>query len=75
MFACYPIGLEVLFEINDYNMPLPQDMECSKLDWLLQINEEYFEEQLRTVVSGFLFIAYVPLLISSYSTNVNVLKT
>ena len=58
-----------------HNVPLPQDMECSKLDWLLQINEEYFEEQLRTVVSGFLFIAYVPLLISSYSTNVNVLKT
>ena len=57
-----------------HNIPLPQDIECSKLDWLLQINEEYFEEHLRTVVSGFLFIAYVPLLISSYSTNVNVLK-
>ena len=38
---------------SSQQVPLPMDMERSKLDWLLQINEEYFEEQLRTVVSRF----------------------
>ena len=34
-----------------HHVPLPQNMECSKLDWLLQINEDYFKEQLKSVVS------------------------
>ena len=33
-----------------HNVPPPPDIERSKLDCLLQINEDYFEEQLRTVV-------------------------
>ena len=39
-----------------HNVPLPQDMEKSKLDWLLQINEQFFEAELRTVVSHFLIL-------------------
>ena len=35
-----------------HNVPPPQNMDCSKLDWLLQINEDYFEDQLKTVVSN-----------------------
>ena len=35
-----------------HNVPPPQDMSKSKLDWLLQINEDYFQEQLKTVVSN-----------------------
>ena len=35
-----------------HSVPPPQDMDRSKLDWLLLINEEYFEEELKTVVSG-----------------------
>ena len=36
-----------------HNVPLPKDLEKSKLDWLLQINEQFFEAELRTVVSNF----------------------
>ena len=35
-----------------HSVPPPQDMSRSKLDWLLQINEDYFQDQLRTVVSN-----------------------
>ena len=35
-----------------HSVPPPQDMSKSKLDWLLQINEDYFQDQLRTVVSN-----------------------
>ena len=35
-----------------HNVPPPQDMSRSKLDWLLQINEDYFQDQLKTVVSN-----------------------
>ena len=35
-----------------HSVPPPQNMNRSKLDWLLQINEDYFEDQLRTVVSN-----------------------
>ena len=35
-----------------HNVPPPQSMSRSKLDWLLQINEDYFEDQLKTVVSN-----------------------
>ena len=38
-----------------HKVPPPQDMDRSKLDWLLQINEDYFEDQLRTVVSDVIF--------------------
>ena len=41
---------------SSHQVPPPMDMERSKLDWLLQINEEYFEEQLRTVVSEFILL-------------------
>ena len=40
-----------------HHIPPPMDMEHSKLDWLLQINEEYFEEQLKTVVSRFILLS------------------
>ena len=43
---------------SSHQVPLPMDMERSKLDWLLQINEEYFEEQLRTVVSRFILLIF-----------------
>ena len=36
-----------------HTVPPPQDMNQSKLDWLLVINEEYFEEELKTVVCSF----------------------
>ena len=35
-----------------HKVPPPQDMSKSKLDWLLQINEDYFQDQLKTVVSN-----------------------
>ena len=35
-----------------HTVPPPQDMSRSKLDWLLQINEDYFQDQLKTVVSN-----------------------
>ena len=38
-----------------HKVPPPQNMNRSKLDWLLQINEDYFEDQLRTVVSNIHF--------------------
>ena len=41
---------------SSQQVPLLMDMERSKLDWLFQINEEYFEEQLRTVVSRFILL-------------------
>ena len=42
-----------------HNVPPPQNMNRSKLDWLLQINEDYFKDQLRTVVSNiFQFRSY-----------------
>ena len=34
-----------------HNIPIPQNLDKSKLDWLLQINEQFFEAELRTVVS------------------------
>ena len=34
-----------------YDIPPPISFEKSKLDWLLVINEQYFEAELRTVVS------------------------
>ena len=37
-----------------HDIPFPQDIEKSKLDWLLQINEQFFEAELRTVVSSLL---------------------
>ena len=36
-----------------HTVPPPQDMNRSKLDWLLLINEEYFQEELKTVVCNF----------------------
>ena len=36
-----------------HNIPIPQNLDKSKLDWLLQINEQFFEAELRTVVSTF----------------------
>ena len=36
-----------------HDVPPPFDFEKSKLDWLLAINEQYFEAELRTVVSTF----------------------
>ena len=36
-----------------HDVPPPLDFEKSKLDWLLAINEQYFEAELRTVVSIF----------------------
>ena len=38
-----------------HTLPPPQDMDRSKLDWLLLINEEYFQEELKTVVCNFQF--------------------
>ena len=43
-----------------HNMPPPQNMDRSKLDWLLQINEDYFEDQLKTVVSNILQLRSYP---------------
>ena len=34
-----------------HNKPIPINLDKSKLDWLLQINEQLFEAELRTVVS------------------------
>ena len=34
-----------------HDVPPPINFEKSKLDWLLAINEKYFEAELRTVVS------------------------
>ena len=34
-----------------HNVPPPISFEKSKLDWLLAINEQYFEAELRTVVT------------------------
>ena len=34
-----------------HNVPPPISFEKSKLDWLLAINEHYFEAELRTVVT------------------------
>ena len=36
-----------------HDVPPPLDFEKSKLDWLLAINEQYFEAELQTVVSTF----------------------
>ena len=36
-----------------HTVPPPQDMDQSKLDWLLLINEEYLQEELKTVVCNF----------------------
>ena len=44
--------------ILKHDVPLPQDIEKSKLDWLLQINEQFFEAELRTVVSSFLIYIF-----------------
>ena len=37
--------------VLEHDVPFPKDIEKSKLDWLLQINEQFFEVELRTVVS------------------------
>ena len=56
-----------------HNVPLPKDLEKSKLDWLLQINEQFFEAELRTVVSNFQFspisIILSPLEYQDFSNN------
>ena len=39
--------------VLEHDVPFPKDIEKSKLDWLLQINEQFFEAELRTVVSNF----------------------
>ena len=49
-----------------HRVPPPQDMDHSKLDWLLQINEDYFEEQLKTVVSKDILMRSYPF---SYPTG------
>ena len=36
-----------------HDVPPPLDFEKSKLNWLLAINEQYFEAELPTVVSIF----------------------
>ena len=41
-----------------HNIPIPQNLDKSKLDWLLQINEQFFEAELRTVVSTLPSIDY-----------------
>ena len=38
-----------------HDVPAPLSFEKSKLDWLLAINEQYFEAELKTVVSYFSF--------------------
>ena len=48
-----------------HTVPPPQDMNQSKLDWLLLINEEYFEEELKTVVCNFQFAILVVIHLSS----------
>ena len=42
--------------IMQHKIPLPSDLEGQKLNWLLQINDEYFEQQLKEVVSIFLIL-------------------
>ena len=39
-----------------HDVPPPLDFEKSKLDWLLAINEQYFEAELLTVIYIFLLI-------------------
>ena len=51
-----------------HTVPPPQDMSQSKLDWLLQINEDYFQDQLKTVVSN-ISTSYPPFL--SYWFNLH----
>ena len=41
-----------------HNVPPPMSFEKSKLDWLLAINEQYFEAELQTVVSIFSIFHY-----------------
>ena len=40
-----------LQSLMKHNIPLPADQESRKLDWLLSINEEFFQQQLKEVVS------------------------
>ena len=53
-----------------HDVPLPQDIEKSKLDWLLQINEQFFEAELKTVVSSFLLLQLSVLINLSTSPTV-----
>ena len=39
--------------LKQYEINLPPDAEAKKLDWLLSINEAFFQEQLKEVVSIF----------------------
>ena len=36
-----------LQSLMKHNIPLPADQESRKLDWLLSINEEFFQQQLK----------------------------
>ena len=39
--------------VLSHNVPVPHNLDKSKLDWLLQINEQFFEAELRNMVSSF----------------------
>ena len=51
-----------------HGVPPPQDMDRSKLDWLLRIIEDYFKEQLKTVVSKFIPMRSYPFFYPTGST-------
>ena len=53
-----------------HNIPIPQNLDKSKLDWLLQINEQFFEAELRTVVSTFPILNLLCIFTLLFSTTV-----
>ena len=60
----------------EHNVPFPQNIEKSKLDWLLQINEQFFGAELRTVVSNFQILPkfylapfYFPVVFKTFSNS------
>ena len=41
-----------------HKVPIPHKLDKSKLDWILQISEQFFEALLRTVVSSIHLLLY-----------------
>ena len=60
-----------------HNVPPPLSFEKSKLDWLLAINEQYFEAELKTVVSinfqftFYTFLFHINLLFTAYDLHIH----
>ena len=58
-----------------HNIPIPQNLDKSKLDWLLQINEQFFEAELRTVVSTFPILDLLYIFTPLFSTIHSILNS